>query len=175
MFLHEGMSSGANSYALKAQKYFLMFRIDSLQRNYSSALKNHILYKLHYDSLTNMDQRKQMDELTIRYAAEKKDQDIKLLKQQGVVQQAELQQNKLARNIMIAGVVLLLSIVGLLINQFRLKQRTNKEINKKNLVLQHLVDEKEWLLKKFTIGSKIICILLFACLNRRQSTWKTMH
>src|SRR6202000_2247833 len=79
---------------------------------------------------------------------EKKDQNIKLLTQQGVVQQAELKQNKLTRNIMIAGSVLMLVILLLLFSQFRLKQRTNKEINKSNQALKQLVDEKEWLIKE---------------------------
>src|SRR6202000_3217878 len=79
---------------------------------------------------------------------EKKDQNIKLLTQQGVVQQAELKQNKLTRNIMIAGSVLMLVILLLLFSQFRLKQRTNKEMNKSNLALKQLVTEKEWLIKE---------------------------
>jgi two-component system, sensor histidine kinase PdtaS len=148
LFLEQANKKEKNDPETSALKYSLLFEIDSSEGYYKSALQNHIKYKLYYDSWTSIDQRKKMDELTIKYAAEKKDQDIKLLKQQGIVQQTELKQNKLTRNIMVAGTLLLLIIVGLLFSQFKLKQRTNAAMNKKNLALQHLVSEKEWLLKE---------------------------
>jgi len=127
---------------------YLSFRIDSAEGNYKSAMLNHIKFKAHSDSVQSMDQRKKFDELTMRYGAEKKDQDIKLLKQQEVVRQIESQQNKRTRNIMIAVSGLLLIILGLVFNQFRLKQRTNREVNKTNAALQKMIEEKEWLLKE---------------------------
>ncbi|HMC86414.1 MAG TPA: sensor histidine kinase, partial [Chitinophagaceae bacterium] len=148
VFLKKGLSDMLVDRYNISQKYLLLYKMDSLAGNYKSALKNHIKYKLYYDSAAAMDQRKKMDELTIKYAAEKKDQDIKLLTQQAIVQQTELKQNRLTRNIMIAGTVLLLIIVGLLFSQFKLKQRTNAAMSNKNMALQHLVEEKEWLLKE---------------------------
>jgi two-component system, sensor histidine kinase PdtaS len=142
----------------------VLYRIDSLEGNYKSALQTHIQYKLYYDSATSMDQRKKLDELSVKYAAEKKDQDIKFLKQREIAQHAELKQNKWTRDILIAGAGLLLIIVGLLFSQFMLKRRTNKEISKKNLVLEHLVKEKGWLLKEVHHRVKnnlhtVICLL----------------
>jgi two-component system, sensor histidine kinase PdtaS len=131
-----------------ASRYSLLFRIDSLEGNYKSAMLNHIKYKLYADSSVSFDQRQQMDELTVKYAGEKKDQHIKLLTEQGILQQAELKHNKFTSNAMIAGSLLMLVIILLLFSQFRLKQRTNKEMNKSNLVLKQLVTEKEWLIKE---------------------------
>jgi two-component sensor histidine kinase len=84
----------------------------------------------------------------MKYAAEKKDQNNKILTRQGTMQQAELKQNKLTRNIMIAGTTLLLIVLLLLFRQSRLKQRINGEMNKSNLALKQVVNEKEWLIKE---------------------------
>ncbi|MEO7048210.1 MAG: sensor histidine kinase, partial [Ferruginibacter sp.] len=129
-------------------RYSLLYKIDSSLGRYKSALQNHIKYMYYFNLWTSIDQRNKFSEITIKYAAEKKDQDIKLLKQQGIAQQAELKQNKLTRNITIGGIVLLLLIIGLLFNQYWVKQRANYAIRKKNAALNKLVTEKEWLLKE---------------------------
>jgi len=148
LFLRKAIANPQKSVLIDASKYLLLFRIDSLEGNYKSAMQNHIKYKLYNDSLIGADQRQKLDELNVKYMAEKKDKDIKLLIQHGIVQQAALKQEKLTRNIIIAGSALLLIIVVLLYSQFRMKQRTNAAINKTNQTLQHLVKEKEWLVKE---------------------------
>jgi two-component sensor histidine kinase len=152
LFLKKETLSSRNGHIFdQAQKYSLLSKLDSIAGNYKSALLNHIQYKIYYDSSIAIDQRKKLEELT----AEKKDKDLLLLKQQGIAKEAQLTKSKLTRNIMIAGSLILLVFIGLLYNRFRLKQRTNKqleyqqkEITKKNIILQHLVEEKEWLLKE---------------------------
>ncbi|MEO6315257.1 MAG: sensor histidine kinase [Chitinophagaceae bacterium] len=131
-----------------SMRYQMLYKIDSLSGDYKSALKNHIKYNYYLDLVTNMDQRNKLDELTVKYAADKKDLDIKFLKQQGIVQQAELKQNKLTRNITLAAILLLLIIIALLFNQFLIKKKTNNAISKKNETLNKLLSEKEWLLKE---------------------------
>jgi two-component sensor histidine kinase len=148
LFLKRGITNPEKNVDFDAAKYSLLFRIDSLEGNYKSAMQNHIKYKLYSDSLTSIDQRQKLDELTVRYAAEKKDKDIKILRQHGALQLVELKQNKFTRNIMMAGTAVLLIILILLFSQFRLKQRTNNEMNKRNVALKRLVDEKEWLIKE---------------------------
>ncbi|MFT3822656.1 MAG: tetratricopeptide repeat protein [Chitinophagaceae bacterium] len=62
--------------------------------------------------------------------------------------QLELQKSAIIRNVTLGGIALLLVILGLLYNQNRIKQRSNKEISEKNASLQQLLDEKEWLLRE---------------------------
>jgi two-component sensor histidine kinase len=62
--------------------------------------------------------------------------------------QLELEKSHIIRNVTFGGIAILLLILGLLYNQYTLKQRKNREISEKNVTLQRLLDEKEWLLKE---------------------------
>jgi two-component system, sensor histidine kinase PdtaS len=79
--------------------------------------------------------------LKIQYETEKKDNNIRILNQEAALQKVVIKQDKFAREVMIGGAALLVLFLGLLYNRYRLKQRSNKQ-------LQHLVDEKEFLLKE---------------------------
>ena len=70
------------------------------------------------------------------------------IKELSYMHQMELEKSKMIRNVGFAGFGLLLIILGLTYNQYRIKQRSNREISQKNRSLQHLLDEKEWLLKE---------------------------
>jgi two-component sensor histidine kinase len=78
-----------------------------------------------------------------------------LLENESKLQHGKLIQANQTRNWIIGVAMLFLIIIGLLINFSRLKQRTNKklkvqqtEISNTNFALQHLVEEKEWLVKE---------------------------
>jgi two-component sensor histidine kinase len=60
----------------------------------------------------------------------------------------QLQSTKNTRNWIIAGAFLLLIIAALLYRQTIVRRQNNRIINNKNELLQHLVIEKEWLLKE---------------------------
>jgi two-component sensor histidine kinase len=128
---------------------------DSLNGNYLSALNHFQTFKKLNDSLVDFSKNKQIEELKIQYETLNKEQKITLLNNQSKLQKSELQKSKLLNNLSIWSLVLLLIIIGLLYNRYRLKQRNNikleikeKEISQKNSNLTHLLDEKEWLLKE---------------------------
>lgn len=129
--------------------------IDSAQGNYQSSLEHYKSYKKINDSIVNFSKNKQIEELIIQYQTKNKEQEIKLLSKQSILQKSELKKSKLLNSLSIWSVILLLIIISLLFNRYRLKQRNNvklelkeKEINQKNKNLRHLLDEKEWLLKE---------------------------
>ncbi|MEO7045545.1 MAG: histidine kinase dimerization/phosphoacceptor domain -containing protein, partial [Ferruginibacter sp.] len=142
------VAKGRTGVFVLANSYGLLFKIDSTANNFRAAMEDHVKFKFYSDSAAHISQKLQMDGMTMKYGAEKKDQDIKFLKQQGIAQQSELKQSKLTRSITIGGIILLLVIIALLLNLYRIKQRTNNAINKKNASLNKLVTEKEWLLKE---------------------------
>jgi len=125
-----------------------LFKVDSALGNYLSAIKHLRLNNLFRDSIFNIAKNNQIEELQISYETEKKDQLISFKEQQ-------LQQGTILRNIGIAVVALLIIIMALLYNRYRLKQKTNKklesqqqEITKQNKSLQQLVNDKDWLVKE---------------------------
>lgn len=77
-----------------------------------------------------------------------KQSDIGLLEKDALLKQSRLHQANLVQNVTFAGIGLLAIILLLLYNQYRTKQRRNKEISRKNEKLEQLVNEKEWLLKE---------------------------
>lgn len=135
--------------------HLLRFKIDSANGNYKAAIEEFQEYKNLNDSIFNEAKSKQIAELNIKYDVNKKEQNLTILQKETLVQQKDLRQARLTRNYILAGVVLLLLIVGLLYNRYQLKQRANNQlkasqdkIEKQNVSLQHLVSEKEWLLKE---------------------------
>ncbi|MGV3765398.1 MAG: tetratricopeptide repeat-containing sensor histidine kinase [Chitinophagaceae bacterium] len=85
-----------------------------------------------------------LNDKTIRLNA----QDIQLLKRKGELQYAALQQSNLVKKITIGGLILLLIILALLYNQYRIKQNSSRKISEQNCQLEKLLEEKDWLVKE---------------------------
>lgn len=135
--------------------YFLLFKIDSSSGNYPSAIRYFQLHKALNDSIFNETKSRQIEELQIQYETTQKEKHIQLLQNESQLQSIKLVQANLIKNITFGSITLLLIIVGLLHNRYRLKQRSNRqleiqqiEINQTNRSLQNLLEEKEWLLRE---------------------------
>lgn len=142
--------------------YYWRFKADSSLGKYPEAIRHFQMHKLMRDSMFNEASHKQIAQLEIQYETEKKDRDlllkeqsIQLLTEQGRLQESKLQQANLVKNVTFSGIILLLVIIGLLYNRNRLKQKNareqeakQQEINEKNQTLQHLLEEKEWLMRE---------------------------
>ncbi|MCF2446982.1 histidine kinase [Dyadobacter sp. CY345] len=138
----------------------MSFKVDSAQGNYSEAIKHYQKYHALNDSIFNERKSNQINQLSIQYETEKKDQDLRLKQQaiQILTEQSQRQQNQLQqaatfRNGMIAGAILLILLLVLGFSSYRLKQQNNKlleakqiEINRKNHSLELIVQEKDHLL-----------------------------
>lgn len=147
---------------LKGTNAVLMnwFKLDSAQGNYLSAIRHYQQYKQFQDSIFNETRSRQLANLEVLYETEKKEQNLKLkeesikaLTREGLLQAERIKREQLIRNAIIGGAILLLLLLGVIYNRYRLKQRSNRlleakqqEINEKNYRLQQVLGEKEELI-----------------------------
>lgn len=148
-------NKGADRLLDLRELYQMLFTVDSALGNYATAIKNLQQYQFINDSIYNERKSRQIEELTIQYETQKKEHNIRLLENEKRLQQNELTKGKNTIRWIVGATILLIVIIGLLVNNSRLKQRTNEElqvhqdqIEKKNISLQNLVAEKEWLVRE---------------------------
>jgi two-component sensor histidine kinase len=146
-----------------------LFRVDSAQGKYLSAIRHGQVEKKLQDSLVNAEKDKYISALEIEYETGNKIRELKLKNQailllvkQSELQKTSLQKASLLRNVIVTGVIMLLLLLIISYNRYQLKQKSNVKlqeqqvlINNKNSSLVHLVNdkdklicEKEWLLKE---------------------------
>lgn len=148
LYLRKALAFSPQKNALSTVKdiHFMLFKVDSTEGNYLSAISHFRQHKALNDSIFSEVKSRQFAELEVKYATAKKVQQIQR-------QQNELEKEKTTRKGILAGTILLLGLLGVSFNQYRLKQRSNQlleakqlEINQKNASLQHILDEKEILI-----------------------------
>jgi two-component sensor histidine kinase/tetratricopeptide (TPR) repeat protein len=128
--------------------YIFSYRIDSARHNYLSALQNYQSYATLRDSLLKSTINKQMQELQVRYETEKKERELVVLKRDALAQNNRVKDADNLRNLTLFAAAALLVLTGVLYHSYRIKQKSALAISTKNIELNKLVTEKEWLLKE---------------------------
>lgn len=124
------------------------YRYDTATGQYKSSVKNLELRVALEDSIFAADKEKQLAELNIQYETSQKELSIKNLQNQTTAQRATLKTARLQRNITIAGIFIMILVSALFYRNYQLKKQANQTITHKNERLQHLVNEKDWLVKE---------------------------
>jgi len=128
--------------------HLALFKVDSAMGDLTSATK-HLQESVRLkDSIFNVEKNRQIEELQIAYGTEEKEKNIKLLQNNGKLEQAKLEHEQNTRNWIIAGAMMFLIIAGLLYRQSAIRKKSNLIITRKNKLLEHLLKEKEWLIKE---------------------------
>lgn len=135
--------------------HYMLYKVDSAQNDYRSALNHLRLNKELSDSLFDENRSKQFSELEVKYQTVQQEKNIQDLNNQSSLQAAQLRQAAFKQHVTLGGIAVLVIISGLLYYLYVVKNRHNKElevqqikIESKNNSLQQLVGEKEWLLKE---------------------------
>jgi two-component sensor histidine kinase len=149
-FIQKAVSAphGLESVLNETNRFELLFKLDSVAGNNIAAIKDYQAYKLMSDSLSNLRIRQNYKELQVRFESVNKDRNIKLLKQNNEIQSARLRQDVYFRNMILWAVVLISVIALLLYYLYRVKQRSNTQLQGQQKVLERLITEKEWLVKE---------------------------
>jgi two-component sensor histidine kinase len=124
------------------------YKIDSLKGDFVQAAKHLQMAQVIKDSIDNVAKSYQIALLTTENDTEEKIDQINALSKQALIRDTQLRRNQLDQKAILAVTVLLLVIIGLLYSRYRLKQRQQSELDRKNGLLQQLVADKELLLKE---------------------------
>lgn len=155
-------ASYANYLHRKKDIYLMLFKADSAMGHYVQAIQHLNRHTRLKDSIFTVVKNRQLQEVQIKYETEKKDKDllfkdsnIQMLTRESQLRLTTLQAEKKNANMALICVVMLIVLLVLGYNRYKLKQKNNiqlelqqKKIQEKNSHLQHLLEEKEWLVKE---------------------------
>ncbi|WP_186461896.1 sensor histidine kinase [Mucilaginibacter pallidiroseus] len=147
------MPKKGRSVLIKRRMLYYAYTIDSVKRNFFSALKNYISITKLNDSINNLKLTKQIHELESQYRLLAKDKTIQELHSETAIQKATLERRNAQFYGLIAGSFFILILACVTWYAYRHKIRINRhlsakqsQINEQNRCLSILLDDKEKLI-----------------------------
>jgi sensor histidine kinase YesM len=135
--------SGIRSIELNVYKY--LSELFELKKDYPKALEYYKHFQMLGDSIYNKEIAEQLDNIQSKYEVEKRDKRIALLEKDYAVNESNLYKEKTLRNSFIAAFIIVAIILGILVRNIKVKQKTNRILKLKNekIELQGLEIERQ--------------------------------
>ncbi len=133
-YAHQALVLADSLKARDEQRDILLLLAEAYQTNghLTNALEFRRRYDTIKDSLYDSQNNILMAEMQVRYEAEQKNKEISLLQRDSEIQRLELSRHVAVRNLLVASVVLLVTLLAVFVNRFRLKQRTARLLRGQN-------------------------------------------
>ncbi len=112
------------------------FKLDSAQASFPAAIRHFQRYTALNDSLLAEKKNQKIAQLEVQYQTQQKEHSIQQLTQQSKMQQIQLQKAATTRNFIASGAVMLVLLLVLSYNRYRLKQRSNGQLQAQHEALQ---------------------------------------
>ena len=112
------------------------FKLDSAQASFPAAIRHYQRYTTLTDSLLTEKKNQKIAQLEVQHQTQQKEHSIQQLTQQSKLQGIELQKAATTRNFIVSGAVMLVLLLGLSYNRYRLKRRGNQLLEAKQQKLQ---------------------------------------
>ncbi|MCD4750238.1 MAG: tetratricopeptide repeat protein [Thermoanaerobaculales bacterium] len=110
---------------------------------YDKALENHRLFKAVSDELFNEERDRRVEEIAAKYDIVRKEKEIEILERDNAIRRLEIRKQRSMRDGLLVVSLLMVGIMMLLLNRYRLKERSNREIRAKNEELTEAYEELE--------------------------------
>ncbi|MEP7128675.1 MAG: ATP-binding protein [Chitinophagales bacterium] len=104
--------------------------------DYENAFTYALKYESLHDTLNAIAKTSATQQLERKYSIAQKEKEIELLNKEKLLQQKEVNQQRLIKNFLIAGVAVLLLIAFLLFNRYQIKQRAGKQLELQNKLIE---------------------------------------
>ncbi|HMG16597.1 MAG TPA: tetratricopeptide repeat protein [Saprospiraceae bacterium] len=120
---------------------FELSEVYQKEGNIIKAFEYYKQYTLLKDSIMNADNSNSIANLQIQFETNKKEQEIVLLNKDKALQFQEIDKQKAVRNSFIIGFILVLLLVGVTYNRYRLKQKANEQLAKTLATLKNTQEQ----------------------------------
>jgi len=144
--LEKSLKIGAKPLTEKAYKYLSDYF--ARKRDFSQAYRLRVLYDTTKDSLMNVEQMRQINELQAIYNDQAKSKQIEILRKEKQMSLLEKEAEKRQKLLLLAVLAIFASIAIGLWRAYRLKQKKNLLLSAKNEEIAQALSQKEMLLKE---------------------------